>query len=476
MVLFKRKWFIKIGGNSYNWLLPIVFFSMIHAFGFSFVYPEAPLSIRFILTFLINTSLLIFFLQYEYNQTFRQLTESERRTQFLFDTAPVALFDAHAPGVSASFAQLRSQGIQDIRLYMRDHPEFLDMLFHKLKVINVNHEAISLYAAGNKQALMDGFISTFTAESYQAFAEIIACLFDGRGQTTLESLIINFAGETRNVIVDVHFATPDVSPYTGVISMVDISERKKAEIELHQYSTQLEEMVEARTQALQNAQELLIRREKLAVLGQVSGSVGHELRNPLGVISNAVYYLRMVQPDAEDTIIENLNIIASETKKAEKIINDLLAYGKIKPVVKSPVDVMFLVKQTVTNYPAPEKVRITINISDGLPPVLVDPQHIEQILSNLIVNAYQAMPDGGNMTLTAQRQNDDLILGVRDTGMGISQENLANIFEPLYTTKLYGVGLGLALCDNLIKANGGRIEVESVLKEGSTFTIRLPLA
>ena len=216
----------------------------------------------------------------------------------------------------------------------------------------------------------------------------------------------------------------------------EITERERVDEALKEYAERLEMMVDERTRELRAAQERLIRREKLAVLGQMAGSMGHELRTPLGAISNAVYYLKMALTDADETIREYLDIISAEVRNSDKIISDL-----IDPL---------------------------------LPSVYVDPRQMVQVLANLVTNGYQAMPEGGELTISAQVQDDKIALSVTDTGHGISEENLHKLFEPLFTTKAKGIGLGLAVSKNLVESNGGSIEVESLEGKGSTFTVALP--
>jgi len=227
-----------------------------------------------------------------------------------------------------------------------------------------------------------------------------------------------------------------------------------------------------------------VRREKLAVLGQMAGGVGHELRNPLGVISNAVHYLKMVNPDADETTIEYLDMISSEVHGAERIISSLLDFGRTRPAEREEIGVSALVDRALERRPPPEGVQVTTQIADDLPPAYVDPQQIELVLGNLVTNAYQAMPDGGNLTINAARRGDpcgrpasgrpEVSISITDTGCGISAENMEKLFEPLFTTKARGVGLGLSVSMTLAQANGGTIEVESTEGEGTTFTVTLP--
>jgi signal transduction histidine kinase len=250
----------------------------------------------------------------------------------------------------------------------------------------------------------------------------------------------------------------------------EIIERKRAEETLKEYSERLEKALAD----LREAQERLIRQEKLAVLGQLAGGVGHELRNPLGIISNAIYFLQMVLAESDETVKEYLELIASRIGEVDKIVADLLDLSRTRPANRQQTTLFSLMAETLQRYPPPEPVTVTTAIAPDLPAVFVDTQQIGQVLGNLISNAYQAMPEGGQLTLTAQVVAEWVQLSVADTGVGMSPETMAKIFEPLFTTRVKGIGLGLAVSKNLVEVNGGTIEVKSVEGQGAVFTIILP--
>ena len=250
--------------------------------------------------------------------------------------------------------------------------------------------------------------------------------------------------------------------------------RKRAEEELEKYSEQLEVMVEYRTRELKDTQEALIRKEKLAVLGQLAGSMGHELRNPLGVISNAVYYLQIILPEAGETAKEYLEIIASEVRNAEGIISDLLNFSRTKPAEKQEIMISELIAQVLEKQISPKGIEVIIEIPSDLQPVFVDSRHIRQVLINLVTNAYQSMPKGGRVIISAQAKKEKVSFSITDTGVGISAQDMKKIFEPLFTTKERGIGLGLVVSKNLVEVNGGTIEFKSEEGKGSTFTVILP--
>lgn len=254
----------------------------------------------------------------------------------------------------------------------------------------------------------------------------------------------------------------------------DITERKIAEENLQEYSNKLEEMVEDRTRDLLAAHEKIARQERLAVLGELAGSVGHELRNPLGVITNACYYLNMTLSDIDQKAKEHLQLIDAEVKNAAKIVSDLLDFARIKSADRSPIDISELLSATLNRYPTPDSVSLKIKMPDDLPKVNVDSFQIQQVFGNIFINAYQAMPEGGKLYIEAHQHGKFVRLAIRDTGVGIPHNDLDKIFEPLFTTKQKGIGLGLAISKNLVEANGGNIELESTSETGTVIKISLP--
>lgn len=257
------------------------------------------------------------------------------------------------------------------------------------------------------------------------------------------------------------------------------------------------EELDNRTRELLQTQEELVRKEKLSILGQLSGSVGHELRNPLGVMSNAVYFLKLVLTEADETTKEYLGIIEKEIANSERIITDLLDFARTKTPQARGVTVRELVDHSLGRCAVPDRVAVSVEIPETLPLVRVDPHQMGQVLTNFITNAVQAMPEGGAVRICArqargtrneERENyleprtsnlgpdaDFVEISISDTGVGITPEGMERLFQPLFTTKPKGVGLGLTVCRNLTEANGGRIGVASRLGEGTTFSLMLPV-
>jgi PAS domain S-box-containing protein len=263
----------------------------------------------------------------------------------------------------------------------------------------------------------------------------------------------------------------------------DITERKRAKDKLAEYAERLEEMVEDRTQELRDAQERLLRREKLAVLGQLAGGVAHELRNPLGVIKNTAYLLRLVLTEQQE-VREMLDVMEDHVAICDGIICSLLDFARTGSPSWKEVDLVEVVRRSIDQVVIPEDVQLICELDPAMPAVLADPAQLAQVMRNIVHNGVQAMPDGGQLLVkatavrTAPAETESprwVMVSVADTGIGIPKENLAEIFDPLVSTKDGGIGLGLALVRILVERHGGMIEVHSEVGQGSVFVIRLPL-
>ncbi|MDK2979734.1 MAG: hypothetical protein PWQ55_81 [Chloroflexota bacterium] len=256
----------------------------------------------------------------------------------------------------------------------------------------------------------------------------------------------------------------------------DITDLKDAENQLRRYSQDLEKSVEEKSAELLEARDRLARQEKLAIMGQLASGVGHELRNPLAVINNAVYMLRLgFSKQSEVNTKDYLDIIDQEIAASNKIITDLLTFARIKPANLAVTDLHHSLDEVLKKFVAPENVEVKIELPDDLPNVTVDEKQIEQVIANIVTNAYQAITDRGSLTVTGKVERRMVRMDFTDTGIGIPPENLERIFEPLFSTKTKGIGLGLTISKMLAEANGGKIKVRSQLNHGTTLSLYLPL-
>jgi signal transduction histidine kinase len=246
---------------------------------------------------------------------------------------------------------------------------------------------------------------------------------------------------------------------------------------LRGYYEQLEKEVDNRTKDLEQVQEKLIRSERLAAVGELASGVGHELRNPLNVIRNCAYLLNMALTDKGDEESANtLKVLDKQIDVANKIVTDLLDFTRIKQPAQVKVDLGAMINESLSYTTIPEQIKININLNGHSHNVRTDPEQIGRVFNNIISNAIQAMNGKtGELNISSEGDDNQVAIKFKDTGCGIPEENLQKIFEPLFTTKPKGIGLGLAISRRLVEQNGGKMEVASRVGEGTTFTIKLPI-
>ena len=237
-------------------------------------------------------------------------------------------------------------------------------------------------------------------------------------------------------------------------------------------------------------QNQLMRSERLSSIGRLAAGVAHELKNPLGAIRNAVYYVRNALRD--NPVLETdphlktvLKLAEEEVDASVVIIGELLDFSRVVQLVQRRTQLNEVLEKMPDIILTPENVELAWDLDVTLPTASVDPDRLTQVFSNIMSNAFQAMPTGGRLRIKSELQvetssepvgNREMIaITFEDTGAGIEPTHLSKIFEPLFTTKARGTGLGLAISRNIVEKHGGQILVRSQLGKGTSFTIKLPL-
>lgn len=227
-----------------------------------------------------------------------------------------------------------------------------------------------------------------------------------------------------------------------------------------------------------------LRTEKLIAVGRLSGGVAHDLRNPLGAINNAAYTLNKWLGAEENAhspkISDSIEVIIEQVARANAIISDLMDYSQVKGPSLVPVNMADFIDESLANLADNgrveiEEIQIVKEYDLEMPAVLADAVQISRVFVNLAINACEAMPDGGRLTVRTSTTESHAEIEFNDTGMGIEEVNLPSLFDPLFTTKFKGTGLGLAICSEIVSRHGGNLQVASTVGVGTTFTIRLPL-
>lgn len=226
-------------------------------------------------------------------------------------------------------------------------------------------------------------------------------------------------------------------------------------------------------------EERLLYTKKLAIIGEFSSGIAHELRQPLGVIKNATYFLNMKLKEVTDEkVLRHLAIVEKEVNRANHLITDLLNFARTATPTLKECAISQIVEEALPSFEIPENIEVKTELKEDLPTIQADPDQILRTCSNIIANAISAMPEGGSLELKTgeNKKEENVQISIADTGEGIPKENGKKIFEPLFTTKATGIGLGLSLCKKYVEAHGGRIEVESEVGKGTKFIVKLPVS
>jgi two-component system NtrC family sensor kinase len=299
---------------------------------------------------------------------------------------------------------------------------------------------------------------------------------DNDAPCELEFRAIRPDGAVIWLFTDAAVLRDDGRPIRMLGATMDITERKLGEEALRQSEEKL------RRQA-QELEQQLIMSGRLVSLGEVTASMAHEFNNPLGIIMGFVEDMLSGMTPA-DPNYRALQIVQEESWRCKQIVGDLMEYTRPRSTdfcSTSITDVIEKTLQLVENRLYKQKIVLEKELTPGLPRIHADPQQLEQVLVNLYLNAIDAMPEGGKLTVVPKLEESDgmapvTVITVTDSGFGIEEVDLAKIFLPFFTAKKRrGLGLGLSICDRIIKNHGGRIEVQSQLGKGTTFKIYLPL-
>jgi PAS domain S-box-containing protein len=222
-----------------------------------------------------------------------------------------------------------------------------------------------------------------------------------------------------------------------------------------------------------NLEEKLAKAERLAVIGETAAMVGHDLRNPLQGITGALHLLRQESLTAEERA-EMLQVIENSVHYSDAIIKDLSDYSAEIKLKLIPTTLKSIIRDAILAVKTPQNVTVQ-DLSEDHPPFRVDPDSMKRAFINLIGNAIGAMPQGGILTISSKKSDGNVEIALTDTGLGMSENVMGNLWKPFQTTKAKGMGLGLAICKRIVEAHGGNISVKSKEGEGTTMTIRLPI-
>ena len=232
--------------------------------------------------------------------------------------------------------------------------------------------------------------------------------------------------------------------------------------------------------ALKEAERRALRYQRLAALGEMAAGMAHEIRNPTAAISAQAQYL-LKKTEGNNAAYEQLKDIIQQCERLETLVHDTLDYSPEKRFEeRTEIPAKDLLQKALwlaqTQFgPSHARVKVILDSTEDMPLLRVHPTRMDRVLVNLILNAFQAMPEGGHLLLGAKRVENKVVLRVQDDGKGITDEEMARLFEPFYTSRKMGSGLGLAICQKIVEEHQGKIKVERVEPHGAAFVIELPL-
>lgn len=366
-------------------------------------------------------------------------------------------------GFISSFWSVEEGGRAIIRRYFALTPELLaamswalesEPLGFRLSLDRVPH--IRRAIERGETIVIDNLKKTLTYELYLKYPEVLEPMEQKIGGVVYIPLFIH--GRPAWLMT---FAFPQMSE----------AEVKTAEVFAHHLSIALEN---ARLfHELREAQEGLLQAERLATVGQLAGAIAHQLRNPLGVIRNSIFYLRSKLDGREGRVGEHLKLIEEEIRKMDRRIADLLSLAYHREPRPRRLELKSAVERVLARLELPQGVELAMDFASPLQ-VEADPGQLEQVFSNVIENGIEALEGEGRLLIRGYEEGDGVVLEFVDDGPGLPEEEEAQVFEPLFTTKAQGTGLGLTICRQIVAAHGGQIDFESAEGEGSLVRIRFP--
>jgi signal transduction histidine kinase len=282
--------------------------------------------------------------------------------------------------------------------------------------------------------------------------------------------------EGKNFPVEIHARLISAENKQLIVSVIrDITERKKAEDKLRESESRAQEIVVNLEKLVEERTKQLREKERLAAIGATAGMVGHDIRNPLQAIINEIFTAKQIMADfpsntSIEAALESINFIEEQTDYITKIVADLQDYAR--PLKPQPVEVNLknIVNATIATSNIPKSVQTEIQVAESFC-FTVDPALLRRVLANLVMNAIQAMPTDGKLTISSDVRESKVIISVADSGAGVSDDAKANLFKPFFTTKSRGQGLGLAVVKRLVESMNGAVSCDSQEGKGAKFSI-----
>jgi signal transduction histidine kinase/HAMP domain-containing protein len=410
----------------------------------------------------------------------QSLQTSEKKFRGLFENTEVSIWNEDISEVNIALEKLRQEGVTDLGQHLRDNLQTAWDLAAMVKITQVNEATLNLFGAKTHDEMLGQINETFGPNAIEVFIGELCAIWNKEKTFRSEASYRTLDGKELVTIVSFHIPeTPD--GFRSVpVSIIDITERKRAEKELVKYRDQLQSLVEEQTHKLKKAQSDLIQRERLATLGELTATVSHELRNPLGTIQVALFSINdSLECNEPHRACRSLELAERNIGRCVNIIEELNDYARVKGLVISEGSLDDWLQSVFNEITLPEEIHCELDLSSGVQ-ALFDQEKLRQVVVNLTTNAVHALLDEGSngklLQVSTRRLDGEYEIRISDNGIGMSDDTKEKMFEPLFSTKGFGVGLGMVIVKNIVEQHHGKISAESKTGEGTTITLCLPIS
>ena len=398
-----------------------------------------------------------------------ELRESEGRYRNIFQTAGVSIWEEDFSKVKAAIDDLKAQGVGDFGHYFRTHPEFVRQAITMVRIVNVNDATLKLLAARRKEELLDSLHNVFVPESEEVFAQVLVAIAEGRTFFESETLLKTLNDDKVAVLLTIVFPAEPTTLGCVLVTLMDITERNRTQ------------------EALQQAQAELAHVTRLTTLGELTASIAHEVNQPLAaIVTNGEACLRWLayRPPELEEVRGAVESMISDGVRASEVVWGLRGLLKKSTPQRALLNLNDVIEQLVLLVEREllnNRVTLRLELAPALPVVLGDRIQLQQVIMNLAINSIQSMASVTDRTRellirSCQGEDGQVLIEVRDDGVGIDPKNMHQLFNAFFTTKPNGMGMGLSICRSIIEAHGGRIWASSNAGPGATFAFTVPPA
>ena len=402
----------------------------------------------------------------EHKRADAELRESEQRYRHIFQTAGVSIWEEDFSQVTAAIDDLKAQGVRDFSQYIAAHPEFIQQAISMVKIIDVNDATVKLFEAQSKDELLVSLHKIFLPKTEEVFAGELIAIAEGRTNFESETVLQTLKGDKLAVLFTIAFPRQPAKLNSVLVSIMDITERKRADEALHKTQAELAHVT------------------RVATLGELTASIAHEVNQPLAaIVTNGNACLRWLAGDSPnlDEARETARRIIRDGNRAGDVIGRIRTLLRKTGTEKELLDMNQAVREVVALAEGEVRrngVALRTELTGDLPPILGDRVELEQVVLNLIMNAIEAMSAIGDrprelVVRTQSGEVDQVCVTVQDSGIGLDPQSMGRIFDAFYTTKSQGMGMGLAISRSIVENHGGQLWAVPNEGPGATFQFTL---